>query len=370
MRRELHALRRELGPELAADERVGRQRPFHVHEVELAVLEREPARLVLLDDADLDAADAGHGLALHVRDQLFVGSVARLEVPGEAAVDRVGLEQDLRAAHPLRQHVRTSADGVGQRASVALAVRGDHLARHRRRRLVGQHVRQVVVGFLQPEAQRVPVDRLHPGELAVVVELAALLRRGDLLVEADELALDQERPRRADSRVGEPLQRIDDVVGDKLARLALEHRVRREPDALPEPDRPGAAVVGDLRQRLGGQRHDLRGLREVVVGVQRLEDRLDDRAGVEVVHRGGVEAGLGDGEYVADHLVRVGGGPRRSWERRAEGGEERRRGERDQRGAAGARRRRFRTPGRRRPRHDFGPRSMYSHSACRIGCFL
>ena len=83
----------------------------------------------------------------------------------------------------------------------------DHLARDRRRRLVGKYVGQVVVGILEADAQRVAVDRLEAGHLRVVVELAALLRRLGRLVQPDDLALDQEGPRRTDLRIDQPLQR-------------------------------------------------------------------------------------------------------------------------------------------------------------------
>ena len=59
-------------------EHLRRERAFHVHEVELAVLEGEQPRLVLLHDADLDAADLRHLLALHLgHDARVVGIGAR-----------------------------------------------------------------------------------------------------------------------------------------------------------------------------------------------------------------------------------------------------------------------------------------------------
>ena len=101
--RQLDALAAELRVELVAVEHLRRERTFHVHEVELAFLEREEARLVLLHDADLDAPDLGHLLALHLGDELRVLGIVGLEVPREAAVLRVRLEDDLVAADPLLQ---------------------------------------------------------------------------------------------------------------------------------------------------------------------------------------------------------------------------------------------------------------------------
>jgi hypothetical protein len=64
--RQLHAPLLHFGRELRSVEHLGRERTFHVHEVELAVLEGEEARLVFLHDADLDPADLRHLLALHL----------------------------------------------------------------------------------------------------------------------------------------------------------------------------------------------------------------------------------------------------------------------------------------------------------------
>jgi hypothetical protein len=51
---------------------------------------------------------------------------------------------------------------------------------------------------------------------------------------------------------------------------------------------PLSVTCGTLRP----QRHELRGAGEVVVGEQRLEDRLLDRSRIEVVHGGRIEAGF------------------------------------------------------------------------------
>ena len=154
------------------------------------------------------------------RDQLLVGGVVRLEVPREAAVIGIGFEHDLRAAHPLLEPVRAGADRVGHRAAALVAIRLDHFARDGRRRLVREDVRQVVVGVLEPDAQRVAVGRLESRDLRVVVELAGLLRRLGKLVEADDLAFDEPRPRRAELRVDQALQRIR-VIGRRSARACL-----------------------------------------------------------------------------------------------------------------------------------------------------
>ena len=110
---EAHALGGELGLELAVRaDRVGRERALHVHDVELAALEREPARLVLFHDGDLDAPHLRHLLALHLRDQLVVAGLRRREVPDEAAIVGIRVEHDLGAAHPLAELVGAGADRV------------------------------------------------------------------------------------------------------------------------------------------------------------------------------------------------------------------------------------------------------------------
>ena len=75
------------------------------------------------------------------------------------------------------------------------AIRLDGLARDRGGRRHREHVRKCVVGFLEPDAQRVAIDDLKPGERRLVVELAAFLRRRLQLVAADKLAFEDPRPR-------------------------------------------------------------------------------------------------------------------------------------------------------------------------------
>src|SRR5258707_1292558 len=75
----------------------GRDFPELVLDVGLAALEREPAALRLLHDADLDAVDRRQALAAHpVGDLLEARVVAGVEVPGHAAVAAIRGEHDLR----------------------------------------------------------------------------------------------------------------------------------------------------------------------------------------------------------------------------------------------------------------------------------
>ena len=205
--RELHAALRERGLQLVAVEHVRGERRLHVHDVDLALLEREQPRLILFDDAHFDAADQGHLLALHLRGDAFVlGFGPRLEIPDEAAIARIRLEDDLRRADPVLEEIWSGADRIRHRAARFVGVLLDHFARHRGSRLVRQHERQVVVGLLQADPQRMAVDGLEPGDLLVVVELRVFLRRIRELVEADDLVLDQPCPRGAQLGIDEALQ--------------------------------------------------------------------------------------------------------------------------------------------------------------------
>jgi len=157
------------------------------------------------------------------------------------------------------------------------------------------------------DAQRVAVERLQSLDLAVVVELAPgegiLAQRvhaGDALVEEIEV-------RRLALRIEVPLDAIDVVLGGELALLALERRIVREVDAALEPHRPDFAIGRHLGQRRCGVRLRLRRSREKIVLERRIEDVRDDVARVEIVDLHRVEAGLGDEEGVAQHLLGRGG---------------------------------------------------------------
>ncbi len=163
------------------------------------------------------------------------------------------------------------------------AVRLDDLARDRRHDARRHELEEHVVGLLELDLQRVAVERLQALELRVVVEPAARLRGRDELVGADELAVEVEAPERAHPRVDQPLPAVDVVRGDELARLALEHRVRREVDAGLDPDDDRRAAVADFRQRPRGRRPQRVRALQVVVLEQRVEDPAADPAGVAVV---------------------------------------------------------------------------------------
>ena len=188
-----------------------------------------------------------------------------------------------------------------------LGIRLDDLARHRRKRRHGGDVREVVVGLLEPDAQGVAIDDLESGNLRVVVESTGLFRPLRQFVEPDDLAVDDEAPRRPVLRVHQALDRIRVVLGGKLAALALERGIGVKDDALADVKHVRLAVVADLGQRFRGQRNQLGGPRQVVVGQQRLVGLLDHAVRVLVGDLDRVEAGLLDLEGDAQNLVRIRG---------------------------------------------------------------
>ena len=152
----------------------------HRQVVEVALLEREQARIALLDDADLDAAGERQLLSGEPGDDRAIGRVAARRKRHVAKI-RVRLEHDLLRAPPLLDPVGPGADGIGHHPAARVAVGLDHLARDRAGgggREVGQ---QVVRRRGEPDPDRVAVDRLQAFERRIVVEAAGLPGLGDQL---------------------------------------------------------------------------------------------------------------------------------------------------------------------------------------------
>ena len=155
----------------------------------------------------------------------------------------------------------------------------------------------------QLDPQRVAVERLQALDLPVVVELAALHRLGVELAQADDsLVLERRQAGALELGVVDALEGVDEVLGDELARLALEGRIVGEEDARPDLEGEGPEVLRDLGHRLGGERLQLERPGQVVVGEQRVEDVRGADARVDVADLGRIESGLGDLEGVAQHL--------------------------------------------------------------------
>jgi hypothetical protein len=189
----------------------------------LAVQEREPPRLVLLDDVDLDAPDEGQALAADVAQDFLVERIAaRLCRRLEDELPEVGvrLEHDLVRTRPFLEEVGPRAHRV--RADV-LAVVLDHLAREGAEVGLREVEHERVIRALQPDPQRVAIDELEARIGDVVVEgLAGLERPLVRFIEPDDPVLDQVKVRRLHLRVEEPQDGEGVVGGDQLPPLALE----------------------------------------------------------------------------------------------------------------------------------------------------
>ena len=277
--------------------------------VELPLLEREEPRVALLDDADLDAARERQALPPVLRDDRAVRGIGAVR---EALVAEagVGLEHDPLAAPPLLEPVRPGADRVRHHPPAAVPIGLDHLARDGAGGGRREVRHELGVREVEPDPDRVAIDRLQAGDRLVVVEPAALARRGDQLVHPLEAPVEHLHRVRAHARIEHALPRVDVVVGGELALPALEHGVVGEVDARLHADRPQPPPVGDLGQRDGGVRDQLVGAREVVVLVERVEDHAIDRVRVDIARGLRIEAGLGRREHRADHLRRIGLGER------------------------------------------------------------
>src|SRR5471030_733323 len=303
--RQLDAARGQLGPQLAVQQRLRRQRAVEPEQVGAAAGEGQPARLVLQLHGDFDAADLRDFLAPHLaHDALVVRVVAGLEVPHGRQMPLVLVEHDAAAAHPLGQLVIAGADRIRRDLALAVAIGLDHLARHGRQRVVGQDHAEVEVRIVQVDAQRVRVEHFQAGDRLVVVELAAALGLLGQVVETDHFAFKQPGVGRGQLGVEQPLPRIDVVGHGQLAALALEGRVRRKVLAVGQADQIGLAVGRHLRQGDGRLRRQLDGAGQVIVGVEPLEDGFGDVAGVQVAAGGRVEAGFGGRQDVAQHFER------------------------------------------------------------------
>ena len=167
-----------------------------------------------------------------VRDERLVPRVGPIgcEVPDEAAVLGIRFEHDLRAARPALEHVRAGADRVRHRV-VAVALRSLRARRRRARcarRRRGSCSRSPSGGSAACSGRRPPCRGSSRRSRTCRVFFAL---RGEL-VQADDLAFEQERVRRAVLRIHEPHVRVDEVLRDELALLALERRIGREVDAL------------------------------------------------------------------------------------------------------------------------------------------
>ena len=171
--------------------------------------------------------DERQALALVARQRLLRRGVVGRRRGGVVllAVGRARLEDHLRGALPEREPVGAGADRV--LADLVAVVLVD-LARDRAREVaVREVVEEVVVGLLEAHLEGVAVERAQALDRRVVVHAVLAPRLGEHLVHAGDVALEQVEVGRLLLRVEEPLDRVDVVLGDELALLALEGRRRR-----------------------------------------------------------------------------------------------------------------------------------------------
>ena len=277
----------------------------HRHVVEIALLEGEQPRIRFLDDADLDATGQRQLPAAKLRERAIVG-MAALGI-ALVAKRRIRLEHDPLAAAPVLEPVGSGPDRIRHHPAGAVRVGFDDLARDGRGR-DGRQVRQeLVVGEVELAAASCS-GRWPAGPRSA--------RRSRTC--RSPWPSRRSPPRRRSGRrelcseferilgIEHALHRVHVVGGRELPALSLEHRVVGEIDARPDADRPRPAVGRDLRHARRRVRHELVRPREVVVPVERIEDRAIDAVRILVAGRLRVEARLRRRERDAQHLVRVG----------------------------------------------------------------
>ena len=150
------------------------------------------------------------------------------------------------------------------------------LTRGGREEHVGEPVLERVVRFLETQAQRIAIERLQAFDLLVIVEAIRLARALERLVEPDQPMIEKIEPVRTYLGVEDALDREDIVFGGELPLLPLERRIFGEVDPGTDLDREGAPAVGDLRQAGRGVGNEPHRTREVIVRVERIEDRVAD----------------------------------------------------------------------------------------------
>ena len=267
-----------LGFQLAVVEQPVQDAAGQRNVVETALIEREQFGHLLLDDRNLDPRQRRQLAPLH---RLHHGLQRRVAARGkrERPVARIGVEHHLRAALPVAQPERARADRFGHDVR---AGRLDGFAGDGVRAEIREPLQYGVIdgGELQP--QRVPIDRLQPFDRRVVVELAGLPCRVDDRPHAEQQVGERGVAAALEVGIQPALDRIDVVLGDELARLPFERGVGGEQDSGRDPDRPGAAAVGDVGHGRGGVGHHPRRRGEVVELVETFEYRVRHARGVQV----------------------------------------------------------------------------------------
>ena len=160
----------------------------------LPVQERQPARLLFLDDRYLDAIDHRQPPPAEASQQSLAFRVVRvrLGVVKALSVSRIFFQHDLRRAPPLDQ---TKRAGSHRLAHDLIRVRLDHFARYCAEQVTScEGMQKARLRFLELELKRVLIERAQPFDRSVIVE--RLLRLQRLLAHcrhADNLVLFERR---------------------------------------------------------------------------------------------------------------------------------------------------------------------------------
>ena len=297
-----HALLRQFRTDFVVRDRDLGELLAHVQDIQLVFLKREPRRLLLFDDVDLDPPDLRHLLAFHRRGDLDVAWVAAgFGLPYESSKIRVGFEDDLVRALPFLEAIGAGSN----RVSIGVVGVGvDDLARDRAVVRHGHEISEVVVGLLELDLQRISVQRLQSVDPGVVIHPAAFFGVFLELLESHD-AIDEAFEGRLVGGILEALDRVDVILRGQLALLALERGVRGKVNPLADLEDIGPGLIAYHRHGFRRARNKLRRTRQIVVGHQRVEDRLVDGMRIVILDFHRVETGFGDVEFDAQHLVRI-----------------------------------------------------------------
>ena len=265
----------------------------------------QPARLVFLDDVNLDPVDQRKSATLEAlvgclglgRVGRWIGLIPLLPEVG------VAHKTDLGRALPLGQLEGAGSDRVlHDLVAVFLDDLTGHGPEHTR---IGQRVNKTRAGLLQLELQRVPVQRAQALDFGVVIKPGAgRLCRSTQSGHADDLFLSEAAEHRALVLwIGDALKAVDVIGRRQFALLSTKRGVVVKVDALPDAYREGLEIGRHLRHALGDVGHQLGGPCQVVIGVKGVEDIGRQNARIQVGQLGRIEAGLRHAKRVAQHLL-------------------------------------------------------------------
>ena len=180
----------------------------------------------------------------------------------------------------------------------------DDLARDRAVVRHRHEISEVVVGLLELDLQRVSVQRLQSVDLGVVIHPAAFCCVLLELLESHD-AIDEAFEGRLVGGILETFDRVNVILRGQLALLPFERSVRGKVNPLADLEDIGPGLIAYHRHGFRRARNKLCRTRQIVVGHQRVEDRLVDGVRIVILDFHRVETGFGDVEFDAQHLVRI-----------------------------------------------------------------